>query len=401
MSTLQNLCWPTASDKAGPSARLAGLDTLRALAIVMVVVYHLNWRMPAAFAISGSFGWMGVDLFFVLSGYLIGSQLLKPVQRGEGVGLRDFYRRRAYRILPAYLVVLGLYVVWPGWHENTGMSPLWEFLTFTESLFVDYSKNFAFSHVWSLCVEEHFYLVLPLMVLWLSQRPSARKTVAVVAGFVVLGVAVRSYALHVLRGVGAGTDAYSTQYIERVYYPTWSRLDGLLAGVALALVRTFRPAWWHWMVRRANSLLLAGAALVGLSIWMFYHRFSSDTGPAGASTIIGFPVLSLGMACWIPASADPRCWFARLRVPGARRLATLAFSLYLTHKEVGNVVHTWFPVATDAHRWLTVPIYAASCLAVAALLYYTVERPFLRLRDWREGRRRAGADVEARVEPAL
>jgi peptidoglycan/LPS O-acetylase OafA/YrhL len=390
---------PTRVDSP-PAGRLAGLDTLRALAIVCVVVYHLNWRLPAAFAIAGRFGWMGVDLFFVLSGYLIGSQLLKAVQRGEGVGLREFYRRRAYRILPAYLVVLGLYRVWPGWWEDTGMSPLWEFLTFTENLFVDYAKNHAFSHVWSLCVEEHFYLLLPLIVLWLSRRPSARKTVAVLAGFVLLGIAARSYALHVLRAVGAGTDEYSVLYIERVYYPTWSRLDGLLAGVALALVRVFRPGWWQALVRRANGLLVAGAALVGVSIWMFYHRFGSDMGAAAASTVIGFPVLSLGLACWIPAAADARCWFARLRLPGARMLATLAFSLYLTHKEVGHVVHAWFPAATEEHRWRTVPIYAVGCLVVAAVLYFAVERPFLRLRERRD-MQRSEPDIEAGVEHAL
>jgi peptidoglycan/LPS O-acetylase OafA/YrhL len=103
-----------------------------------------------------------------------------------------FYRKRAYRILPAYLVVLAVYLAWPGWREDAGMSPLWEFVTFTENLFVDYGKNHAFSHVWSLCVEEHFYLVLPLIVLVLSRRPAVWKTVAVLGVFFVLGLVVRT-----------------------------------------------------------------------------------------------------------------------------------------------------------------------------------------------------------------
>jgi peptidoglycan/LPS O-acetylase OafA/YrhL len=104
---------------------------------------------------------MGVDLFFVLSGYLIGSQLLKPFRSGEHPRLWDFYRRRLYRILPAYLAVLALYFLVPVWREQDGISPLWQFLTFTENFFVDYAKNEAFSHVWSLCVEEHFYCCCP------------------------------------------------------------------------------------------------------------------------------------------------------------------------------------------------------------------------------------------------
>ena len=132
--------------------RLNGLDTLRALAIALVMLYHLNGRLPESVAWGGKVGWMGVDLFFVLSGYLIGSQLLRPVHEGRPVSLKDFYRKRAYRILPAYLVVLAVYVAWPAGREANGMSPLWEFLTFTENLFVNYAKNQAFSHDASLCV---------------------------------------------------------------------------------------------------------------------------------------------------------------------------------------------------------------------------------------------------------
>ena len=124
---------------------------------------------------------MGVDLFFVLSGYLIGSQLLRPLSRGERVSLPAFYRKRAYRILPAYLVVLLFYLIWNVRHGSAGMSPLWEFVTFTQNLFYKYGKEYQFDHVWSLCVEEHFYLLLPVMVLWLARRPALWKTATVLA----------------------------------------------------------------------------------------------------------------------------------------------------------------------------------------------------------------------------
>jgi peptidoglycan/LPS O-acetylase OafA/YrhL len=112
------------TQKSAPNNRLAGLDTLRALAILLVMLFHLHWLLPDGSGPIARFGWMDVDLFFVLSGYLIGSQLLKPLREGRGVSLTGFYRNRAYRILPAYLVLLALDGLWPAWREDTGMSPL-------------------------------------------------------------------------------------------------------------------------------------------------------------------------------------------------------------------------------------------------------------------------------------
>lgn len=345
---------------------------------------------------------MGVDLFFVLSGYLIGSQLLKSVAAGDEVNLGRFYRARAYRILPAYLVVLGLYAFVPVWRESAGMSPLWEFLTFTENLFVDYSKNQAFSHVWSLCVEEHFYLLLPLMVMGLARRPSMKKTVSVIAFFFVAGIAVRSCALvHTLRRVGVDSDDFGHLYIEQIYYPTWARLDGLLAGVSLALIRIFRPMVWERIVRRGNLLAIVGAAVVGFCVWLFHDRFSSVSGAAAMSTVIGFPLLSFGLALLVVSAVAPGAWLQRVRVPGAEMTATLAFSLYLSHKGVTKLCSVYLPGVAEAGSWLTVLLFFASWFAAAVLLYYGVERPFLRLRDRRDGRSFVSADVESRIEPAL
>ncbi len=104
------------------------------------------------------------------------------------------------------------------------MSPLWQFLTFTENFFVDYSVNHAFSHVWSLCVEEHFYLLLPVIVLVMSRRAAAWKTIAVLIFFVALGLAIRSYEyFHVLLPMGRDSDGFCVRYIERIYYPYVTR----------------------------------------------------------------------------------------------------------------------------------------------------------------------------------
>ena len=376
--------------------RLPGLDTLRAVAITVVMVFHLQGLLPDLFDPIGRFGWMGVDLFFVLSGYLIGCQLLKPVRDGRGVFLLEFYRNRAYRILPVYLVVLALYVFWPLWREAPGMSPLWQFLTFTENFFIDYSVNHAFSHAWSLCVEEHFYLLLPVIVLVMSRRAKAWKTIALLAFLVALGIAIRSYVyFHVLLPLGPDRDAFSPRYIERIYYPTYTRLDGLLAGVALALMRIFRPGRWSAILRRSNGLLAGGVALMALTLWLFADRVST------LGNIVGYPVMAVALGLLVMAAADRECWFGRLRVPGAKQVATLAFSLYLTHKEVAHLDERWLPKIMDARDWKTVLVLIVTCLAVAALFYFAIERPFLALRDRRAGRRVADVDLEARVEPAL
>ena len=123
--------------------RLPGLDTLRAAAIVWVMLFH-SWvvgGLGPRFDWLARYGWVGVDIFFVLSGFLIGSQVLAPLARGEGLALGDFYRRRAYRIVPAFAVVLALYVWMPTLREFPGLAPWWQFATFTLNLLIDYNAQ--------------------------------------------------------------------------------------------------------------------------------------------------------------------------------------------------------------------------------------------------------------------
>ncbi len=125
-----------------------------------------------AFPAVSEIGWMGVDLFFVLSGYLIGSQLFKEYAAGRKPEMRYFYLRRAFRIVPVFWLVAFIYFFFPVLREAPGIQPLWQFLSFTENFLIDYQHHATFSHAWSLCVEEHFYLVLPLLAWGLMRRPS-------------------------------------------------------------------------------------------------------------------------------------------------------------------------------------------------------------------------------------
>lgn len=367
------------------ASRAPGLDTLRSLAIVAVIAYHLwafHWlTVPAFLEPIARAGWMGVDLFFVLSGYLIAAQLFRPYAEGREPSLWRFYRNRLLRILPAYLAVLALYYFVPGWPEAARLAPAWQYLTFTFNLVVDFARYQGFSHVWSLCVEEHFYLLLPLIVLALMRRPSSRRTMAVFTIVVVAGMALRGYFfVHLLHPLAVRGEGFGLIYMERLYYPSYSRLDGLLAGVALAAVRSFRPQWWSWMVRRGHLSCALGVVLTAAALVLYHGRLPVFTGASAVSVICGYPLLSGGLACLV-ASALSENSLLCYRIPGAELCATLAYTLYLTHKALMHLVDAWFPGLAN-RGWLPwLAVYAVACVAVAAVLHGTVERPFLKLRE--------------------
>ena len=359
--------------------RLPALDLLRAIAIVWVMLFHsyIVGGLGAHFSVLENSGWMGVDLFFVLSGYLIGSQLLKPLSRGEPLAFADFYLRRAFRVLPAFFVVLALYFCWPAFRESPGIQPAWQFVTFTVNFLIDYQHNKAFSHVWSLCVEEHFYLLFPWLAWWLTRRPSLRKVVIVCVGLVVAGMLLRGYVwLHELAPLRDLDDGrFNRRFIEDIYYPTYMRLDGLLAGVVLATIKIYRPAWWQRVQQNANALLLFGVVVVAASIVVFQDRSGL------LATVIGYPLLSCGLMLLVAAGTGTQGWLGRIRMPGAGWLAMVSYSLYLTHKAVYKLIENTFGAALQDHALLAFVAYAAVSLLVAALLHYAVERPFLRMRE--------------------
>jgi peptidoglycan/LPS O-acetylase OafA/YrhL len=356
--------------------RLPGLDLLRAWAIVWVMLFHsyVVGGLGERFDWLQRDGWMGVDLFFVLSGYLIGYQLLAPLMRGEPLAWRDFYRRRALRILPAFLAVLAVYAAWPAAREVPGLAPAWQFLTFTLNLLIDYQHAPAFSHAWSLCVEEHFYLLFPWLAWWLLRRPSLRRAVGVGLGVVAFGMAVRGYVwLHDMAPLrDAPGPAFGLRFVEGIYYPTWARLDGLLAGVALAALRLGRPGAWACLQRHAGVVLAAGIALFVLSVGLFRERLGFWP------SVTGYPLLSLALAlCVGAATAMPGRW----AVPGCGWLARISYSLYLSHKLALHAVAIGAVQPLQLHGAAAFGLYAAGVLAVGSVLHYAVERPFLR---WRE-----------------
>lgn len=359
---------------ASVASRLPGLDTLRVLAIVGVVGRHYpHTGAPAWFAEPTRFGWTGVDLFFVLSGFLIGRQLLEPLAAGERPQLLSFYLRRLFRILPSYWVILTLYTLVPAVRAGEPMGPLWKFLTFTQNLGFE---GGPFGHAWSLCVEEQFYLVLPLLVLALAPRMGARGVALLSLGLLAAGILLRSFAWSThLASVPAGVPL-NPIYWKWVYWPTWNRMDGLLAGVLLALIHVFRPALWErWRRFPLGSGLLA---LVSLAIaWPLCAANKTLLGCA-----VLFPVLALGFAALLVFAASDMGARTLGRVPGARWLASITYCMYLAHTFTKDLVlDAMGKLGMGPFHPVTALAYVAALLVASALLHGAIERPFLRLRD--------------------
>lgn len=360
-------------------ARQPGLDLLRAVAIAWVLIYHaavFDLLSPTPVV---RFGWMGVDLFFALSGFLIAGQLFRPIAQGEAPDWRRFFLRRWMRTLPAYWAVLAVYALLPAARDQTTMLPLWRFLTFSNNLRAAATPPGAFSHVWSLCVEEQFYLLLPLALVLLGRRPRPAVALGLLATLVLAGAGLRGW-LWLYQVVGPPLDLAAhpraDRYMTLIYYPTWTRLDDLLAGVGLAALRTFRPGIWAALVARANLLLALGVAGVFAAALGFKGQFP-DFIPA----VLGYPLLALALGLVVVGASAPQSVAARLAGPPARALAAGAYSLYLSHKliyhlaDLGHQAHPGAPLGL----WLGLALAGAAVLGAA--LYWGVERPFLKLRD--------------------
>jgi len=353
--------------------RMPGLDLLRAIAVVWTLLFHsfLVGGLGADWQWAQRYGWMGVDLFFVLSGFLIGSQVLAPLARGERFSFGAFYLRRAFRILPAFWAVLALYLLWPDFAEAPGMEPWWKFAFFFVNVSIDYGRNAAFSHAWSLCVEEHFYLLFPLLALGFARLRSGGVVVAFCIALVLGGIALRT-------AIWLHFDTLAPDrnwFVEDIYYPTWNRLDGLLAGVALAVLKTYRPALWSRFGAHANRALIVGLIGMALAFWLFRER----AGLLGNS--VGWPVLSFALALLVFAGAQAGSWIGRRAMPGAGWLAAVSYSLYLIHKPIYGLVEMHLGDALEGRGYIAFMTYGAASLFAAALLYYIVEKPALRLRD--------------------
>ena len=317
------------------------------------------------------FGWIGVDLFFVLSGYLIGGQLLAPLARDQPIKLGRFFARRALRIMPAYFVVLAIYFLLPSWREYPEMAqPLWKFLLSVQN--IGLHGGTAFSHAWSLAVEDQFYLCLPFILLLAHRWPRAVLLVPCVIVFG--GIALRTFLAFQNPAEISGVSYRGFQ--TWIYYPTWTRLDPLVFGVALAAIEKFRPIWWQRLMNLAPWLWLPGLALIVYALWLGEGEYLTV-----AAAIWQFPLIALGMTALLVCAVSPRLPFRRVAIPGAAFVASIAYSAYLIQKLVIHFVAQFCSSHNIALTSVSALLGVELCVYLAGfILFLLIERPFLQLR---------------------
>lgn len=328
------------------TAQIPSLDLLRSWAIASVVLAHscLAYGVGPALA-PLQLGGTGVDLFFLLSGWLLGSQLMRELKRTGSIQLLRFWSRRWMRTLPAYYAVLLATFAQQMLKGNHDLD--WSFLWFGQNYF---STLPYFTVSWSLCVEEHFYLAI---------APFSRLVHALRRAGLVLGALVL-LAPFVMRTLGL----YG--HLEQTHV----RYDACLAGVALAALSVFLPRAWARLCTFAPYI---GGAGVLLYAWFVFARWHPQYGlpfdePTQCIVIYGSILLLAVSSEW---------WQQTLSVPGCGYLAKRAYSVYLLHPEslalLSRLHIPSFPLFL-ALAWVVT-------LAAAEVLYRVVELPIMDARE--------------------
>lgn len=344
--------------------RVTAIDGLRGLAVLSVVFYHFFGAIAPG-------GFLGVDMFFVLSGFLITSLLLREYAVNSHIDLRLFWLRRARRILPAAIVVLIVGTAMAGlvggdpavglkaqFIGTLGFVNNWVQIAGSESYFADFGVQ-IFAHYWSLAVEEQFYVLFPLLAVVLLRRSRAALIVSSA------GLCCASYA--------AMQILYSPELDPtRVYYGTDTHSFGLLIGVLLACFTTSTTADPHsnsWPVthaRYAPALGLAG--LIGLvALVCFTPDTSAFTYRAGLLTASVFSMLLLYSILHQQGPAH-----ALLNMLPMRWLGKISFSLYLWHWPVFVII-----TAINQHPALSIIALIVS-VSLAHFSYTWIETPIRR-----------------------
>lgn len=362
---------------------VAEIDGIRGVAILMVLLWHYGNTVQAVPGSALAYGlrslalmWSGVDLFFVLSGFLIGGILMD--QRSARSYFRTFYVRRACRIFPLYFLCLGLFVLalyfvpvtndgrWK-WLLDQPM-PLWSYVTFTQNIMMSlanvHGANFL-GVTWSLAVEEQFYLLLPFVIRYVSSSSLMRALLALIVAAPLLRVAVHLNGNHM-------------EVANYVLLP--SRWDALLLGVVIAhAVRDQRVM--SWLQSHERWILFAAGAigLLLLPLFLVNHSTRNVILVFGGYTIIALFYALLLLDVLVRRDSLLKRWLCSKVLVYC---GTISFGLYLLHQPVLGFLHAWFmrdSPSINNFFGLAVTIGAlAATFLLSALSSAYFEKPFVR-----------------------
>lgn len=343
---------------AKSSGRIASLDGLRAISILLVILGHLYGTagLPAPVQSSLAFirGYvdianLGVRVFFVISGFLITGLLLKEAEESGTIRLSRFYLRRAMRIFPAYFALLAAVAVSArlGWIQLASGDMI-HALTYT----MNYSpeRSWSLGHLWSLAVEEQFYLLWPAALLLLG----VRRAFWVAAAFILAAPIIRLGGWYVYP---AGLQAGIGETFETVG-------DALAVGCVLAGVRDV--LWrWQWYRQILTSLWFVPAAILAAAVLRHWFRLDLLVGTSAMNFAIAF---AIDRSIRLSDVGFGR--FLNLRF--VSWIGVLSYSIYLWQQ-------LFFNRTSDA--WTAhFPVSVVLAFSAAVLSYYLVERPMMRLR---------------------
>ena len=356
----------------GEMGYLPGLDGLRAVAIIGVLLYHagIDW-MPG--------GFLGVDVFFVISGFLITSLILEEYDRSGRVNFTKFYLGRARRLLPAVAVLLiavGLAVLivyqdaLSAFREDALATVFyvnnWWYIFVDQSYFESVGRPPLLKHLWSLSVEEQFYLIWPVFALLLMRsggRPLVRRLALVLAIASTVWMAV----LSIRNGYPVDADP------SRAYFGTDSHSMGLLVGAALATM--WRPGRLSTQVPRGAQLIITGIGVSSLAAVIGFYLFVGEFTPwlyRGGFLALAFFTTALIAAVTHPASfLGPALGTGILRYIGRR-----SYGIYLWHWPIFMVTRPGIDV--EWSEPVTFVVRIALTLVIAELSYRLVEMPIRR-----------------------
>lgn len=360
---------------AGPSDRLPALDGLRGLAIALVTAFHFL-RGPGGTAVDLSSaladaGWIGVDLFFVISGFLITGILLDA--RGDPRYYRNFYARRVLRILPLYYGYLILLLVLA--RTSLGRALGADYFAAHQPWFWTHTTNWlllatpgpggagaaGFGALWSLALEEQFYLVWPFIVAVTPGRILLRVCLTVATGSLALRIALAA----------AGLPAYT------LYVSSFTHLDPLAVGAALAiLLREGRlegaAGWGRWWLVLGGVTFTLCAALVGTGAPVF---------PVPASIMISaVAAMWGGLVCWVVADPAARALRWSRSTP-LRTLGKYSYAYYLLQLPVAAALGAAGLWTVVGNRFAHAGIVAAATFAAALVSWHLWEKRWLALKD--------------------
>ena len=367
-------------------ARAIELDLVRGIAILAVMGYHFHtvhtghaWVDFVEYPLK-SFGHEGVNLFFTLSGFLVGGLLLRQYAQTGSIGARRFIVRRIFKIWPAYYVLI-LFHVLAGRHPRDTF--LWQNLTHLQNYF-----GTSIAQTWSLAVEEHFYLFLPAFLILLAHfRVRANTLIAVMAVLCAIVLGVRCVAV-------------ANGQLEAAFNYTQYRMDSLLIGVMLATLYWMKPEVWRSLA--AKKRWLAGAVVV-LVAWLAFA-----TPHVALDESIGYTLQAIGYCALIVLVLEHSgglraSWMYR----GLAWLGVYSYGIYLWHSLAlapgDYLIHKASALGVPPLvAWpLTLGAQFVIAIALGYLTTRAIEFPFLRLRDALFPDLRGAVVPERRETPAV